>query len=248
MFIVFTAITHTTHIHQISNNHSPIDIIQDSKHVHCVPLPGRISISACAGTILRFPIDHTVGVFHSGGADDGFKLPVSRTYNECEVVVEMQDAIDHDRGNWLDVGRDAAEMNEECARRVGPYRRYKSASLGECWRGGSDTDQVTSCSVGGRCRKGMERLPARSCSNIPMIGIFVSMKVAKYLLTGVFLATNISAHTKEYFLETLFPRPLRGGQGSVPLQASTFIVEIFSTMRTNSRVSHKVVTPLAIIW
>ena len=50
---------------------------------------------------------------------------MSRTYNKCEVVVEMRDAIDHDRGNWLDVGRDAAEMNEQCATRFGSDRRYR---------------------------------------------------------------------------------------------------------------------------
>ena len=38
------------------------------------------------------------------------------------------DSTDQGRGSWLDIGRDAAGMNEECARGVTPgYRRYGGA-------------------------------------------------------------------------------------------------------------------------
>lgn len=138
MLMFFIASTHTTRIGQISSNFTSLGIIQDSKSIHCVPLPGRISLSACAGAILRLPIDHTVGIFHGGGAEDGFKLPVSRNYNECSVVVEIKgDGTDLDRGNWLDVGLAAAEMNGECARNTGSYRKYSRA-----WMDTGELDQV----------------------------------------------------------------------------------------------------------
>ena len=128
MFASFTASTPTTRIRPNSNNYHSLDFIQAPESIHCQRLPGRISLHACAGAILRLPIDHTIGIFHSDGAGDGFKLPVSRTYNDCNVLVEMRgDTTDQDVGSWLDLGVAAAEMNRQCARNIGLYRRYGSA-------------------------------------------------------------------------------------------------------------------------
>lgn len=126
---ICTAITLTTRPGQTSsNNHSSVDITQDFQTIHCLPLPGRLSLRTCAGAILRLPIGHTVGVFHNGLPDDGFSLPVSRTYSECKVVVEMQgDRRNEDSASWLDVGRDAAEMNTWCASSAGSSLKYGSA-------------------------------------------------------------------------------------------------------------------------
>lgn len=37
------------------------------------------------------------------------------------------DGPDLDKGNWLDIGVAAAEMNGQCASNVGSYRRYGGA-------------------------------------------------------------------------------------------------------------------------
>lgn len=141
VLLSFTTITPATRIRGASNNRSSLDIVQASKNIHCIrhiPSHGLVSLQACAGAILRLPIDHTVGIFHTGGADDGFQLPVSRTYNECKIVVEIQgDGTDEDRASWLDLGRDAAAMNEECARGVRHYQRYRGA-----WMNTGELDRI----------------------------------------------------------------------------------------------------------
>ncbi|CAF9942338.1 MAG: hypothetical protein ALECFALPRED_009703 [Alectoria fallacina] len=138
MLASFTASTPTTRIRQISNNYHSLDFIQAPESIHCQPLPGRISLHACAGAILRLPIDHTIGIFHSDGAGDGIKLPVSRTYNDCNVLVEMRgDTTDQDMGSWLDLGVAAAEMNRQCTRNIVSYRRYGSA-----WMNTGELDRI----------------------------------------------------------------------------------------------------------
>ncbi|KAF6239395.1 hypothetical protein HO173_002657 [Letharia columbiana] len=142
VLILFTITTHAARTRRTGNGNgndpSPgIITVQDTKTIHCTPLPGRISLHACAGAILRLPIDHTVGTFHGGGADDGFRLPVSRTYGGCDVLVGLRGGgPDRDRGSWLDAGRAAAEMNGRCAGSRGAVRRYGSAwvNVGESGR------------------------------------------------------------------------------------------------------------------
>lgn len=110
------------------NNHLSLRNIQAIRTIHCHPLPSRLSLYACFGAIFRFPSSPAVGRFHSGGADDGFRLPVSRTYEECSVLVKMRDdGADRDKASWSDVAQAAGEMNGFCERSVGSYRRYGSA-------------------------------------------------------------------------------------------------------------------------
>ena len=136
---LFITMTLTVRTGQTGNNtHPSLAIIQVSKAIHCVFLPRSISPSACAGAILRLPIDHTAGIFHTDGADDIFRLPVSQDYNACNVLVEIRGGgFDQDMGNWLDVGRAAAKMNGQCANSIGPYGGYGSA-----WMNTGDFDRI----------------------------------------------------------------------------------------------------------
>ena len=58
------------------------------------------------------PCNHTADVFDADGADDIFRRPVSRDYNECNVLGEIQGGgVDLDVRYGLDVGRAAVEMD-----------------------------------------------------------------------------------------------------------------------------------------
>ena len=72
-------------------------------------------------------MDHTADVFYTDGADDIFRLLVSRGYKECNLLVEIRGGgVDQDMGYWLDVGRAAAAMDGQCADSIGPYGSYGS--------------------------------------------------------------------------------------------------------------------------
>ncbi len=52
--------------------------------------------------------------------------------------MEIQgDGTNEDRASWLDLGRDAAAMNEECARGVRHYQRYRGA-----WMNTGELDRI----------------------------------------------------------------------------------------------------------
>ena len=53
--------------------------------------------------------------FHSIGADDAFKLPVSREYGSCRIEVTVgRLGVMQDRASWMDIREAAMELNEVC--------------------------------------------------------------------------------------------------------------------------------------
>lgn len=69
----------------------------------------------CAGALRAFPSDAKEAVFHIGGPDDGYRLPVVQRYADCEVLVETAElAADNPVSSWVEIGLAAMELNTVC--------------------------------------------------------------------------------------------------------------------------------------
>ncbi|KAK3177006.1 hypothetical protein OEA41_008332 [Lepraria neglecta] len=70
----------------------------------------------CDGAIQTLPQDDTQGTFHTGGNDDEFKLPLQRTFENCEVKVGLNYGYDTDDGSWAKLVPLALELSRQCAK------------------------------------------------------------------------------------------------------------------------------------
>lgn len=95
-----------------------------SKFVCASRPPFRTSIfphlENCAGALRALPSD-SEGVFHSGGAKDGFRLPLFERYKDCEVLVETARLTDDPVSSWVEIGLAAMELNMACLISYGAF-------------------------------------------------------------------------------------------------------------------------------
>jgi len=76
------------------------------------------------------------GIFHTGGVDDGFRLPVIKSYRTCRVEVRLSDdqGVAAETGSWDGALADVRELNAAC-RKVPSFAwkwgRTKSGSEGK---------------------------------------------------------------------------------------------------------------------
>lgn len=70
----------------------------------------------CDGAIQTLPQDDTQGTFHTGGNDDAFKLPLERSFENCQVKVGLNYGYDADDGSWAKLVLVALELSRKCAK------------------------------------------------------------------------------------------------------------------------------------
>lgn len=86
--------------------------------------------------IRRLPSSHIHGTFHDpGSGEDQFKLPVSKSWGECQVFVELKSLMPKD-GTWLGLSLAATQLTSACADREG----YLSKRGG--WTDAGDHDRI----------------------------------------------------------------------------------------------------------
>ncbi|KAL2047238.1 hypothetical protein N7G274_001257 [Stereocaulon virgatum] len=72
----------------------------------------------CDGAIQQLPQDDTQGVFHTGGNEDPFRLPIERASENCKVKVELGYGYDEDDGSWAKIIPLALELSRKCAKQI----------------------------------------------------------------------------------------------------------------------------------
>ncbi|KAM0801921.1 hypothetical protein BDR22DRAFT_845678 [Usnea florida] len=108
---------------------------------HCFPTHPlsvrRPSTRQCIVAIRSLPAGHAHGVFHNSSSGDArFKLPVSKSYGGCEVLVELNSATPED-GTWSGLGVAATRLTYACA------DRYLMKTGGSIDAGDSDGIKIT---------------------------------------------------------------------------------------------------------
>ena len=79
----------------------------------------RPSAQECIGAIRRLSSSHIHGTFHnSRTGDDRFKLPVSRSSGNCQVLVELR-GLEFEDGTWLGLSLAATQLTTACTDREG---------------------------------------------------------------------------------------------------------------------------------
>ena len=68
----------------------------------------------CASAMRALPIVPDITTFHTGGHDDGYKLPTFERFKDCEVLIEGLGPMGVSRSSWLEVGLAATELNMAC--------------------------------------------------------------------------------------------------------------------------------------
>lgn len=70
----------------------------------------------CEKAIQALPSSDLIATFHTGGIDDGFRLPVQRNFKSCQVQVRLSDAggVVSETGSWDGVRLNALQLGEEC--------------------------------------------------------------------------------------------------------------------------------------
>ena len=91
--------------------------------IECVhnrnPFSARYMIKRqCDSAIQQLPQDDTQGVFHVGGNEDPFRLPVERAFENCKVKVELNYGYPEDEGSWAKIIPLATELSRKCAKHL----------------------------------------------------------------------------------------------------------------------------------
>ena len=89
--------------------------------VHCFPNAPlsvrRPSTRQCISAIRSLPASRVHGTFHnSSSGDEQFKLPVSKSYGGCQVLVELNSVARED-GTWSGLNLAATRLTYACADR-----------------------------------------------------------------------------------------------------------------------------------
>lgn len=89
-----------------------------NREAHCLANRGPIlhrrpRFTDCGAAIRKLPSNHIIGTFHSIGADDQFRLPVTETSGSCRAEVKMG-RLDEDSGTWFAIGMAATQLNMAC--------------------------------------------------------------------------------------------------------------------------------------
>jgi len=76
----------------------------------------RARFDDCRIAIGSLPLILGQGFFHTGHTDDGFRLPVRKSFKICAVLVNLNDGVAGLEGKWLEVRDAALYLNTECRR------------------------------------------------------------------------------------------------------------------------------------
>lgn len=108
--------------------------------LHCYPncpyLTFRPSARDCVSAIRSLPSGNTHGTFHNSIiGDDQFRLPVSKSYGPCEVLVEVK-SLSPNGGTWRRLSLAATQLATACADSDGYLARRGG------WTDAGDHDKI----------------------------------------------------------------------------------------------------------
>ena len=87
--------------------------------VHCPPEGSRPSgfpfSEDCFNAIRALPGNDYIGIFHTGGDESLWRLPLRSTYQSCIASVRLHEDVDSELGSWADVQRAAIQLLISCA-------------------------------------------------------------------------------------------------------------------------------------
>ena len=68
----------------------------------------------CASAMRALPTVPDITTFHTGGDDDGYKLPTFERFKNCEILIEGLGPSGISRSSWIEVGLAATELSLAC--------------------------------------------------------------------------------------------------------------------------------------
>ena len=73
--------------------------------LHCYPpgTGGAPDLDDCLAATDPMSGDPTSGLFHRGGADDGWRLPVRYHHQTCDILIDLVDDVQEELSSWLRV-------------------------------------------------------------------------------------------------------------------------------------------------
>ena len=131
-------------VHDVETN-----LTNPNSNFVCLPRPAYTTtiyphLENCAGVLRALPSDGEEAIFHSGGADDGYKLPLFERYKDCEVLVETIRPNVAPVSSWVEIGLAATELNMACFTSLG------TAPGATTFCGGRDMVKITLRGTRGR--------------------------------------------------------------------------------------------------
>ena len=79
------------------------------------PFRFRPKYQDCNAALGFLPDSHKIGVFHTGGLADGFRLPINEIVRTCEIKVQL--LVEYEsrvRATWREIKATAARVADEC--------------------------------------------------------------------------------------------------------------------------------------
>lgn len=92
--------------------------ILTNSEAHCAQAGPTTSPSPllqdCVRAIRSLPENDYVGIFHIGGDTSLWRLPTSRSYDSCTVLVILNEDFDSEMGSWVDAREAAVRLLLAC--------------------------------------------------------------------------------------------------------------------------------------
>ncbi len=124
--LLFSTIVPSAHTQPTNNDASTITTIPSSVQtspainadVICtpfIPFHFRPKYQDCNAALGFLPDSHELGIFHTGGLADGFRLPVNEIVRTCEIKVHLLETYEATAmGTWSNIRATAARVANEC--------------------------------------------------------------------------------------------------------------------------------------
>ena len=133
LFFFLSTIVPSAHSQPTNNNASTIPTtttntttipssIQTSPAINAVvtctpfsPFHFRPKYQDCNAALAFLPYSHELGIFHTGGVADEFRLPVNEIVKTCDIKVQLLPSYESRvMGTWREIRAIAARVAEEC--------------------------------------------------------------------------------------------------------------------------------------
>ncbi|KAL9635348.1 MAG: hypothetical protein Q9164_003515 [Protoblastenia rupestris] len=69
----------------------------------------------CLKAVLHLSRRTDTAIFHQGGTDDGFQLPVQRTHGSCSVNINIAQGYTEDKSSWVGISLLASQLTQACS-------------------------------------------------------------------------------------------------------------------------------------
>ena len=69
----------------------------------------------CLKAVLHLSRKTDTAIFHQGGADDGYQLPVQRAHGSCSVNINIAQGFTEDKSSWVGISLLASQLTQACS-------------------------------------------------------------------------------------------------------------------------------------